>query len=207
MSADRPADPALDDLLGRISAEAARRVTRAPSPARPAWPALASAAALTEPPPGAPAFRIRDDRRYDIADFLALPGDELLDACYRALLGRPPDRGGRDAFAARLAAGDRPVEVVGRLALSPEGRAYGARVAGLRPRFAAALAFRVPVAGYALEWLFAALALPVTLREQRARDHAAAVRLREARAEAETARRRLGAEVERLAAAPRRSAP
>lgn len=204
MSAGRPADPALEDLLGRISAEAARRAGRAGTAPRPAWPALAAAATLAEPPPGAPAFRVRDDRRYALADFLSLPADEFLDACYRALLGRAPDRGGRDAFAARLAAGDRPVEVLGRLALSAEGRAYGARVAGLWPRFAAALAFRLPVLGYALEWVAAALTLPSAQRAQRAAAWAAALRLREARGEAEGGRRRLQAEIERLAAPTRR---
>jgi hypothetical protein len=199
VSAERPADPVLEELLGRIAAEAARRASRAPVHRRPAWDELASGAAIAEPPPGVPAFRIRDDRRYRVEDFLALQGDEFLDACYRALLGRLPDADGLAAFTARLARGARPVEIVGRLALSPEGRAHGARVSGLWLRLAPALAFRVPVLGYVLEWVVTAILLPVHARDARAREFAAASRLREIREEATAARRRLQAEIERVA--------
>ena len=197
---ERLPDPALDELVARIEAEAARRRGTGSTPARASWPALASAAAITEPPPGAPAFEVRVDRCYDVRALLALDGNAFLDAAYRALLGRSPDPEGRRAFSARLAEGMRPVEILGRLRLSPEGRAHGAEVAGLWPRFVLASAYRTPVIGYVIEALASVFARPLLDRAQRRHDHALAMGLEGVRDETTASRRRLQAEIERLGA-------
>lgn len=92
-----------------------------------------------------------------VADFLALPLDTFLSSAYCRILGRDPDASGAAHYQSALLRGSLTrIEVLGRLALSPEGRARGSQVQGLTFAFLLAMAYRVPVAG-----LLAALAAKV----------------------------------------------
>jgi len=100
--------------------------------------------------------------------FAGLHGREFLDAAFRLLLGRDPDAQGLRHYAELLARGEDKAFVLGAIAYSSEGRKRGVRVAGLAPRFAVALARRIPVAGAVIGWLVALASAGVRAREARA---------------------------------------
>ena len=163
---ERNGAPALDEIVARVQAEAARRAG-APSPAaRPDWEAISRRAGLAAaalaghcaPPAPDVSFPVRKDRRYAMSDFLAHHGSAFVTACYRGALGREPDAAGHRHYLDRLLEGAPRAEILARLRYSAEGRAYAARIDGLAPRAALAALSRLPLAGPVVEWL-AALAL------------------------------------------------
>lgn len=155
-----------DDYLERVKAEirleadAAR--TRAPLPRRDPPPRTVKDAASDG------IERARLD--YAIAELTGPHYIAFVDHVFRAILKRPPDDAGATMQLRLLAAGAPKAEVIGNLRWSPEGRRVGTRVRGLLPRYALAKFARVPVLGYALQWVLAFAGLPLLLRHQRAAD-------------------------------------
>ena len=95
---------------------------------------------------------------------------EFIEHAYSALLGRSPDSAGFTAQLRLLEAGRSKVEILGNLRYSGEGRAVGVRVPWLLPRYLLAKTMRIPLIGYAIEWLVCLGGLPRILRHQRAAD-------------------------------------
>lgn len=95
---------------------------------------------------------------------------EFIEHAYSVLLGRSPDSAGFTAQLRLLEAGRSKVEILGNLRYSGEGRAVGVRVPWLLPRYLLAKAMRIPLIGYAIEWLLCLGGLPRILRHQRAAD-------------------------------------
>lgn len=82
------------------------------------------------------------------ADFLPLPMDVFLWEAYRRLVGRNPDPQGAAWYQRQLLAGRLTrIEVLGRLALSPEGRMHRSSVRGIVLPCLAATFYRLPVLG------------------------------------------------------------
>jgi hypothetical protein len=106
-----------------------------------------------------------------LAYFNALHGENLVNACYTVLLGRAPDAAGMQHFMQQLASGADKALVVGSIAYSAEARARGVRVPGLAPRFAVAMASRVPLLGRLAEWGLALLTMGARARHARALEH------------------------------------
>ena len=100
---------------------------------------------------------------------------EFIERAYAALLRRAPDSAGSEAQIRLLETGHSKIEILGNLRYSGEGRAIGVRVPWLWPRYLLAKSARVPIVGYAIEWLMCLGGLPRMLRHQRAADayHAA----------------------------------
>jgi hypothetical protein len=109
--------------------------------------------------------------------YASLSGRELITTAYTLLLGRSPDPNGMAHYMALLARGEDKAIVVGSLAYSAEGRRRGARVPGLFPRFAVMMAQRIPLLGGLLAWALALLTLPSQLRQARAFEHYARIRM------------------------------
>jgi hypothetical protein len=117
--------------------------------------------AMVAPPPPPP-------EPLTFAYFAALHGAALVQVSYRTLLGREPDPPGLEHHVGMLARGEDKALVVGSVRYSPEGRARAVPVLGLFPRFAAAAAQRVPVAGAFLGMLVALLTANARMRHARA---------------------------------------
>ena len=120
-----------------------------------------------------PVRRADDERHrlvYSIAELCAFPYTTFVDQAFRNVLKRPPDPAGFDAHVRLVVSGASKIEVLGNLRYSPEGRAIGVRIRGLLPQYILTKLFRVPVLGYALEWLLVLARLPKIIREQRALD-------------------------------------
>lgn len=100
---------------------------------------------------------------------------EFIERAYAALLRRTPDSTGFEAQIRLLEAGRSKIEILGNLRYSGEGREIGVRVPWLWLRYLLAKSMRIPVFGYAIEWLMCLGGLPRMLRHQRAADayHAA----------------------------------
>ena len=98
----------------------------------------------------------------------SLYGRDLVQACYRHLLGREADPAGLGHHLMLLARGEDKALVVGAIRYSAEGRARAAPVVGLTPRFAAAAAQRLPVIGTLAGWLVALLTVKSRMRHARA---------------------------------------
>jgi hypothetical protein len=96
-----------------------------------------------------------------VADFLALPLDVFLAQAYQLVLGRPADPAGTAHYQRALLRGKLTrIEVLGRLRLSPEGRAYGSAVRGVMPAFLLATGYRIPLVGPLAALAARALGLP-----------------------------------------------
>lgn len=119
-----------------------------------------------------PAKRAYDTsrREYSIAELAQFHFTTFVDHAYRALLKRPPDPAGFDAHVRLLISGGSKIEVLGNLRFSAEGRALGVRVRNLLPMYALTKLYRVPVVGYASEWIVALYGLPKMVRFVRAVD-------------------------------------
>jgi hypothetical protein len=90
-------------------------------------------------------------REYTVGEFLSYYDEDFVRNAYRGLLGREPDAEGARRFLAALRSGDlAKVEVLGRIRFSPEGRAAGVRVSGLRFPFAMRTLRRIPLLGHVL---------------------------------------------------------
>jgi hypothetical protein len=95
------------------------------------------------------------------ADYLAMPLDAFIICAYRGALGRDPDQSGSEHYQRMLLRGRLTrMEVMGRLALSGEGRRSGLSIPGVFPAFVLATAYRIPLAGPAVALLARALRLP-----------------------------------------------
>ena len=118
----------------------------------------------------APSVSAATDAGVGIAQLCHAHAGAFVRQAYSVLLRRPPDPAGFARHLQMLASGHSKVEILGNLRWSAEGRDNAVRVAGLLPRYAMAKAMRVPLLGYALEWLIALAGLPRILRHQRAAD-------------------------------------
>ena len=78
---------------------------------------------------------------------LALDGPAFIAAAYGVILGRSPDEAGIASVQAAMARGFSKIAVLGSLQRSPEGRATGRVIPGLRARALAHAAHRLPVLG------------------------------------------------------------
>ena len=102
-----------------------------------------------------------------VADFLALPLDAFIASAYREVLGRNPDSTGSMNYQRALLRGRLTrIEVLGRMALSPEGRAQARRIPGLHAAFVAATAYRVPLLGPVAAVAARILRLPAHLQDR-----------------------------------------
>jgi hypothetical protein len=119
------------------------------------------APALRPPPPEPP-------NPLTFGYFAAMHGKELVAACYRLLLNREADGPGIAHHLAMLMRGEDKALVVGAVRYSAEGRARGVPVLGLFPRFAAAVAQRIPVIGTFLGLGVALLSANSRMRHARA---------------------------------------
>jgi SAM-dependent methyltransferase len=85
---------------------------------------------------------------YRLDDFLGYHDDEFVRNAYRALLGREPDAEGASRYLAKLRSGElSKIEVLGRIRLSPEGKAAAVTVDGLLVPFGMRTARRIPLIG------------------------------------------------------------
>lgn len=112
----------------------------------------------------------RERRSYRIGEFTDAHHRAFVEGAFRGLLKRAPTPAEIDAQLALLGSGATKAEVLGNLRWSPEGRAIGAHVAGLAPRYAMAKLRRVPVLGYLIDIPLNLAALPALARHQRASD-------------------------------------
>lgn len=78
---------------------------------------------------------------------VALDGVAFVRAAYATVLGRLPDEAGEAALSAAVSSGSSKVAVLQSLSVSPEGRASGRVVPGLRARARVQGAYRIPVVG------------------------------------------------------------
>ncbi len=153
----------VDRILEAIRAEARIRGSRGPvggySTAVNETPSAARVLVATH---GLPAHD-----PHHVADYLAMPLDVLVPTAYRIILGREPDPHGAAYFQRALLRGHLTrIEMLGRLAFSPEGRKRGVGVPGLLIAFALAMAYRVPLAGALLALAALALRFPAHWRDR-----------------------------------------
>ena len=111
---------------------------------------------------------VRDE--FTIDELASFHFIEFVERAYAAVLRRTPDSAGFGAQIRLLEAGRSKVEILGNLRYSGEGRAVGVRIPWLWPRYLLAKSTRVPILGYAIEWLMCVGGLPRVLRHQRAAD-------------------------------------
>lgn len=156
----------LDELKAMIEAEALRRQAARDGLTLDALKGFLGDA--YELPPHLRAAAPPPPERLSFAYFDGLDGHVLVASCYAVLLGREPDPSGMQHYVELLERGEEKAFIVGAIALSPEARKRGVRVAGLWPRFAVAAGRRVPVAGALFAWLVALLMLGRREREARA---------------------------------------
>ena len=157
------ADNSLRRIQEEIRAEAQVARTRAAHNPR----AAAAPRAIGEVAPARTAVSIDELARFQFVEFI--------EHAYSVLLGRSPDSAGLTGQIRLLESGRSKIEILGNLRFSGEGRAVGVRVPWLLPRYLLAKAMRIPLIGYAIEWLVCLGGLPRLLRHQRAADayHAA----------------------------------
>ncbi len=109
---------------------------------------------------------------YSIDELCRFPYTTFVDQAFRSILKRPPDPAGFEAHVRLLGSGASKIEILGNLRYSAEGRAIGARIPGLLPRYVLAKLHRVPVLGYASAWIVALGGLPRIVQQVRAIDTA-----------------------------------
>ncbi len=117
--------------------------------------------------------------RYEIDELSNAHFVDFIEHAYAALFRRTPDSAGFAEQVRLLETGRSKIEILGNLRFSGEGRAIGVRVPWLLPRYLLAKATRVPVLGYAIEWLMCVGGLPRLLHHQRAADAFHAARIHE----------------------------
>ena len=111
---------------------------------------------------------VPNERGYHVRDFLRFHHGQFIEAGYRAILLRAPDSEGLRRAVEFLERGGSKIRFLGGLRYSDEGKTKRIRVTGLRWRYIAERAFRVPVLGYVLETAVAIARLPVAIRHHRA---------------------------------------
>ena len=135
------ASPDIDRILEAIRAEARARGSKAHAGNYPVEAAAVGSVYVQN-------HGLQPLEAQHVADYLALPLDAFLSVAYRAALGREPDAAGAAHYQRMMLRGRLTrVEVLGRIAFSPEARRRGKPVAGIGLAFALALAYRVPLLG------------------------------------------------------------
>jgi Domain of unknown function (DUF4214) len=159
--------PDIDRILEAIRAEARARGSRG-----------RAGAYSTELPPGSAhpvvSFGMPQLEAKHVADYLALPLDAFIGSAYRQVLGREPDAAGATHYQRALLRGKLTrIEVLGRLAYSPEGRMRGGALPGLASSFVIAMGYRIPIAGPLAALAARALRLPAHWQDRSAIEAAA----------------------------------
>lgn len=95
------------------------------------------------------------------------PGEFAM-AAYETIVGRQPTPHESDDVMASLLRGDSPTWILGTLRYGAEGNRHATEIPGLRLRYLAQRAWRIPAIGPALQWLAALVRLPASLRYLRA---------------------------------------
>ena len=168
-TSDTSEHPSSSDLLRRFrdeSFEFRRARTRMPD----AQSATGSVGAEPAPLPRAalqPDF-VSSEKGYHVRDLLRFHHGRFIEAGYRAILLRVPDREGLRHAVEFLERGGSKIRFLGGLRYSDEGRAKRVLVTGLRWRYIVERLFRIPVLGYVLETTVAIARLPLAVRHHRA---------------------------------------
>lgn len=160
ISALAPAPPPdIDRILQAIREEARARGSRTGVGDYPVEPAAGGASADSH--------GVSQPDMLHVADFLPLPLDAFINIGYREVLGRNADAVGAAHYQRALLRGRLTrIEVLGRMALSPEGRAMGRHVKGLTLAFILATTYRLPLAGPLAALLARVLRLPAHLQDR-----------------------------------------
>jgi O-antigen chain-terminating methyltransferase len=114
-----------------------------------------------------PHFVPREDRRYEVHALMAYRDAAFVRVAFLAVLGREPDPQGYEHYQGMLRAGRPKAEILGHLRHSEEGKAYGAEIRGLKPRFLLARVASLRGVGKVAELASAVMHLPAALRNQR----------------------------------------
>lgn len=210
----------LDSLMERIRDEVNRRKAMAGTMAESSRGSSGSstqagnaglAFSLPRLPDGA--GRIERKPSYALREFLDYHDEEFVRNAYIGLLQREPDAEGFSSFLEALRRGQLgKAEILGRMRLSPEGRASGIRVRGLGLAFALRTLQRLPVLGQLIGIGYYLLRLPDLARHHERFEagyfqrHVEITRqLNAAIAETESQLRSLGAALEQVDVGSRRS--
>lgn len=162
MSLTENATVDVDEILGRIQAEIARRDAGEESSSPGGHFSGEPYLPITRLSISAEDLQLRDS--YHVGEFLCFHDDDFIDNVSRTLLGRQ----GLDYYLNALRHGRlTKIEILGRVNYSTEGRRRGVKVKGLLPMFLLHSSFRVPILGYILESAYYLLRLPMVVRNQR----------------------------------------
>lgn len=103
-----------------------------------------------------------------VADYLALPLDVFVHQAYARILGRAPDSEGAVHYQRMLLRSQLTrIDVLARIAYSPEGREKGRPLPGLAIAALFAAVYHIPLLGPALSIVARALRLPSHLQDCR----------------------------------------
>ena len=118
------------------------------------------------PPP--PEFRSHVDGSYRASDFRQFHDREFVQMAYNAILKRPSDPEGLEYYLGQLRSGNLDqIEILSRLRFSPEGRAKGVLINGLRLPLLLRRARRKPIVGYLVRLAEELIFLPRNVRRRR----------------------------------------
>ncbi|HAB36840.1 MAG TPA: hypothetical protein DCE52_02355, partial [Rhodobacteraceae bacterium] len=107
-------------------------------------------------------FAIKE--QYDLADFCQYNDVEFIDSVFKGLLKRAPDECGMQSRLLQLRSGKlSKSEILAMVRFSKEGRRKSVKVAGIRFRYCQAIAYRVPVLGNVVKFMYVLLTLPKLL--------------------------------------------
>jgi Domain of unknown function (DUF4214) len=154
--------PDIDRILEAIRAEARARGSKS-------WAGGFSTDLPNDPGGPGASHGLQQLPARHVADYLALPLDAFIAGAYRNTLGREPDAAGAAYYQRMMLRGRfTRIEVLGRLAFSPEARRRGNRIPGIVPALAIALAYRIPLLGPAAAFLAHAARLPAHWQDRSA---------------------------------------
>lgn len=141
-----------------------------PRNAEPTVPNYSAHGLVTEGPSRAAQARFTEDLMpetviNEVAELLALSGQQFVHGAYVALLGRPPDPQGLTTYLRQLHCGVGKEQIVLAIATSPEGRIRGeVKFGGLSEALAAAHRFRPGIARRAVNRVLSSLCGPLLNR-------------------------------------------
>ncbi len=174
-----------EELMQRIRAEVAQRKAASCKPENQAPVEKPQYSAAVEKPSGEelpaftlnlpevtpfaiqPGFQAKADGQYHVNDLLCYHDQVFVDAVYRTVLRRSPDRDGNLHYLNMLRNGCAKVDILGRLRYSKEGRTARTKISGLALPFLLQQVYRVPVFGRFLLILSTIRHLPQLERNQR----------------------------------------